>query len=293
MKALIAINPKSGGGKGASVGAKVRSFFSKSSLEYTIVEGTSRDDSLTQIDALCQTGGFDLLICVGGDGFIHDILPLVMDHKIPLLVIPAGTGNDFARTLGLFGAKLDLLLNLPSVATPKEIDVAMIKHSGGEDPFVQILSTGFDSVVNERANNFKVVKGSVKYVIAVLLEVWRFRAINFEITVDGQRVTQKAMLVCVANGKSYGGGMKVVPQAQNDDGLLNVMVVDRVNPLRLLAVFPRVFFGTHINHPKVHFYSGAKIQIFGETQAFADGEKIGQLPIEISLADRGIKVYTL
>jgi len=100
-------------------------------------------------------------------------------------------------------------------------------------------------------------------------------------------------LVCVANGKSYGGGMKVVPQAQNDDGLLNVMVVDRVNPLRLLAVFPRVFFGTHINHPKVHFYSGAKIQIFGETQAFADGEKIGQLPIEISLADRGIKVYTL
>ena len=148
-------------------------------------------------------------------------------------------------------------------------------------------------MVNERANNFKVIKGSIKYVIAVLLEVWRFRAINFEITVDGQKVIQKAMLVCVANGKSYGGGMKVVPQAQNDDGLLNVMVVDLVNPFRLLAVFPRVFFGTHINHPKVHFYSGAKIQIVGDTQAFADGEKIGHLPIEISLADRRITVYTL
>ena len=293
MKALIAINPKSGGGKGASSGAKVRAFYSKNSEDVTIVEGNSKHESLAQIEALCQVSKFDLLICVGGDGFIHDILPLVIKHDLPLLVVPAGTGNDFARTLGLFGAKLELLLNLPEVATPKEINVGLVNQAQVGVPFVQILSTGFDSVVNERANNFKVIRGSIKYVVAVLLEVWRFRAIDFEITIDGKLIKQRAMLVCVANGKSYGGGMKIVPQARNDDGVLNVMVVDRVNPLRLLAVFPRVFFGTHINHPKVHFHSGSDVQIVGKTQAYADGEKIGDLPIEITLAERGIKVYTL
>ena len=293
MKALIAINPKSGGGKGASSGAKVRAFYSKNPEDLTFVEGNSKHESLAQIDALCQVSKFDLLICVGGDGFIHDILPLVIKHDLPLLVVPAGTGNDFARTLGLFGAKLELLLNLPEVATPKEINVGLVNQAQVGVPFVQILSTGFDSVVNERANNFKVIRGSIKYVVAVLLEVWRFRAIDFEITIGGKLIKQRAMLVCVANGKSYGGGMKIVPQARNDDGVLNVMVVDRVNPLRLLAVFPRVFFGTHINHPKVHFYSGADIHIAGKTQAYADGEKIGDLPIEITLSEHGIKVYTL
>ena len=293
MKALIAINPKSGGGKGASAGAKVRSFYSKSDVEATFVEGNSKEETLAQLEALCQVSNFDLFICVGGDGFIHDILPIVIKYEMPLLVVPAGTGNDFARTLGLFGAKLELLLTLPEVATPKQIDLGWVNHSGKSSPFVQILSTGFDSVVNERANNFKIVKGSIKYVVAVLLEVWRFRAINFEITVDDKQIKQKAMLVCVANGKSYGGGMKIVPQARNDDGLLIVMVVDRVNALRLLAVFPRVFFGTHIDHPKVHFYSGVEIKIAGKTQAYADGERICELPIVITLAERGIKVYTL
>ena len=293
MKVLVAINPKSGGGKGASTGAKVRAFCAKSDLDATFVEGNSKHETLAQIEALCQVSTFDLLICIGGDGFIHDILPTLVKHELPLLVVPAGTGNDFARTLGLFGAKLELLLNLPEVATPKEINLGIVSHSGESTPFVQILSTGFDSVVNERANGFKFVKGSIKYVVAVLLEVWRFRAIDFEIAIDGKVIRQKAMLVCVANGKSYGGGMKIVPQARNDDGLLNVMVVDRVNPLRLLAVFPRVFFGTHINHPKVHFYSGVDIRIAGKTKAYADGEKIGKLPIEIRLAERGIKVYTL
>ena len=123
MKALIAINPKSGGGKGASSGAKVRSFYSKGHADVTYVEGNSKHESLAQINALCQVSTFDLFICVGGDGFIHDILRLVIRYNLPLLVVPAGTGNDFARTLGLFGAKLDLLLNLPEEATPKEINV--------------------------------------------------------------------------------------------------------------------------------------------------------------------------
>lgn len=293
MKALVVINPKSGGGKGLTIGGKVRRHFAKSSDEITFVEGASKDESLLQVDALCTQIAFDCLICVGGDGFIHDLLPALIKHQLPLLVVPAGTGNDFARTLGLFGAKFDLLLNLPTITSPSEINIGMVQHGSQRSPFVQILSTGFDSVVNQRANDFKRIRGTIKYVVAVLLEVWRFRPINFDIAIDGHSQKQKAMLVCVANGKSYGGGMKIVPQAKNDDDLLNIMIVDRVNPFRLLMVFPRVFFGTHVKHPKVHFFTGKEIEISGETEAFADGERISSLPVQISLSDQKLKVFTL
>jgi diacylglycerol kinase (ATP) len=99
------------------------------------------------------------------------------------------------------------------------------------------------------------------------------------------------MLVCVANGNSYGAGMKIAPSAKNDDGTLEVMVVDHVSPFRLLMVFPRVFIGTHVNHPKVHFYSGSKISISGDTWAFADGEKISHLPVEVTISDMKLQVY--
>ncbi len=293
MKALAVINPKAGGGKGSTMGERVRSHFSKHDHEIHFVQATSLAESLTQVDELCEVHDFQYLICVGGDGLIHDLLPLLLKHNIPLLVVPAGTGNDFARTIGLHGKKLHKILELPLSQAPSQINVGAIEHDGGTTPFVQILSTGFDSVVNERANNFKVIRGSIKYVIAVLLEVWKFRAIDFTLKVDGEVISQEAMLVCVANGTSYGGGMKIVPHASHDDGLLDVMVVDRVNPFRLLLVFPRVFFGTHIKHPRVHFYSGEKIEISGKTHAYADGERISGLPINIAISERSLQVYKI
>ena len=291
MKALAVINPKSGGGKGAAMGAKVRKHLSKAEHEIRYVEAPSLAVALTEVDELATSESFDLLICVGGDGLVHDLLPAVLKHHLPMLVVPSGTGNDFARTVGLYGEKIESILNLPLLKDPEKINVGQIQHKDGNSPFVQILSTGFDSVVNERANNFKVIKGSIKYVVAVLLEVWKFRAIDFSLRIDGVQKEQKAMLVCVANGGSYGGGMKIVPHASHSDGLLDVMVVDRVNPLRLLLVFPRVFFGTHIKHPKVHFYSGKEIHISGDTQAYADGEAISDLPITISISEKSLLVY--
>ena len=293
MKALAVINPKAGGGKGSTMGERVRAHFSTHEHEIHFVQAPSLAESLAQVDQLCAVHDFQYLICVGGDGLIHDLLPLLLKHEIPLLVVPAGTGNDFARTIGLHGEKLHTILELPIAQAPSQINVGAIEHKEGSTPFVQILSTGFDAVVNERANNFKVIRGSIKYVIAVLLEVWKFRAIDFTLKVDGELITQQAMLVCVANGTSYGGGMKIVPHANHDDGLLDVMVVDRVNPLRLLLVFPRVFFGTHIKHPKVHFHSGKQIEISGETHAYADGERISSLPINISISERSLQVYKI
>lgn len=241
MKGLVVINPHAGGGKGLKLGTRVRAHFEASKHELIFVEALSLAESLTQVDALCQAHEFEVLISVGGDGLAHDLLPALIKNQLPLLVIPAGTGNDLARTLGLHKVKLEQLLELPLTTKPINLDLALVRHQGETTPFIQILSTGFDSVVNERANNFKLVTGKIKYVVAVLLEVWRFRALKFTVTIDGVVQDPEAMLVCVANGTSYGGGMKIVPHARRDDQLLDVMVVDRVNPFRLLLVFSKSF----------------------------------------------------
>jgi len=293
VKALVVINPRAGGGKGSVMGAKVRAHFADREDSITYVEAQSLAESLSEITQACATSHFEVLICIGGDGLIHDLLPALIENDLPLLVIPSGTGNDFARTLGLYGKKLALILAQPALSKPSKINVGMIKHADRETPFVQILSTGFDSVVNERANNFKIVRGKIKYIIAVLQKVWRFRALEFALDIDGVMRKQRAMLVCVANGQSYGGGMKIVPHAKDDDGLLDVMIVDRVNPFRLLMVFPRVFFGTHVTHPKVHFFSGSHIKIVGDTQAYADGERISVLPVEVRISGHSLSVYRL
>ena len=291
MKALVAINPKSGGGKGSVVGAKVRRYFAESTDQITFVEESSRESTLDAVHHALKENAFDHLIAVGGDGFIHDLLPLLLKFEVPLLVLPAGTGNDIARTLGTYPLKIAEILELPKQKSASEINVGLISHHGEEIPFIQILSTGFDAVVNERANNFKIIKGKNKYVVAVLEMIWKFKAIEFTLTIDGVKQERRAMLICVANGASYGAGMKIVPFAKDDDGIFDVMVVDQVSPLRLLMVFPRVFFGRHINHPKVHFFTGTDIKISAKTEAFADGERISKLPVHIKVSPRNLQVF--
>lgn len=290
MKVLVVINPKSGGGKGLHVGKKVREHY-QGNLDVTFIEGSSLQETLDSLAIACNTSKYSHLVSVGGDGLVHDLLPILIKHNLTLLIVPAGTGNDFARTLGLYKLSLTELLQLPNHRTPEILDIGLVEHGSGSSPFIQVLSTGFDSVVNERANNFKWVKGSIKYVIAVLMKIWKFRAVNYEISIDGVPVTTEAMLVCVANGTSYGGGMKIVPHASVHDGVLDVMVVDKVSPLRMLLVFPRVFLGTHVTHPKVHLFTGRQISLTGDTVAFADGELIAPLPISVRLSDQKLLVF--
>lgn len=291
MKALVVINPSSGGGKGAVLGSRVRQHFAGSQHEIAYIESSTRNDSLAELENALAASHFELLISVGGDGLIHDLLPSLLRRSLPLLVVPAGTGNDFARTLGLYGKRISTLLELPLHKESVPIDVGIISHQGEETPFVQILSTGFDSVVNERANNYKKIKGKMKYVAAVLQKVWRFRPIEFDISIDGVTQRRRALLVCIANGKSYGGGMQIVPHAKNNDNYLDVMILEAIAPLQLLLVFPRVFFGSHLKHPKVHFITGREIHISAPTTAFADGERISELPIGVSISGQSLQVF--
>jgi diacylglycerol kinase (ATP) len=296
VKLLIVINPVSGGGKGRKIGAKVISECDQLGLAYDVVLERSLEESLKAVEAQLRRGMHSTLIAVGGDGLVHDLLPILLGENISLLIFPAGTGNDIAQTIGhVKNSPAEILKKIAACNDGSEVktrllDVGILEGEGYTHYFIQIVSTGFDSQVNQRANNFRHIKGKIKYVVAVVNELFYSRSYPFTIEVDGVRREIDAMLVCIANGSSYGGGMKIVPHAKNDDQQLEVMCVAKVSAIRLLMVFPRVFFGAHVNHPKVHFFSGRNIMLSAPTMAFGDGEHLGPLPVTAYLSEEKLRI---
>ena len=133
--------------------------------------------------------------------------------------------------------------------------------------------------MNEKANQLKWPKGPQRYNVAIALELARFKPIEYEITCDGRSFTTEAMLVAIGNGKSYGGGMNICPQAQLNDGLFDIVILEPVSKAEFIKVFPKVYSGSHLSHPAVKVTRAEKVTINATAVAYADGERIGPAPI--------------
>ena len=275
MWALV-INPVSGQGRGTTVGTYVAGYLNQHAIDFTIVTGNSSialsDHLRTFINKNPDCEG---VIAVGGDGLMHIALQLVVPFQIPFTIIPAGTGNDFVRTLGWDLEAIDKQLNQVITTAPSPIDLGLVDGEW----FGAILSTGFDSVVNEKANTMSWPKGPMKYNAAIAIELPRFKPRHYEITLDDRTISTEAMLIAVANGRSYGAGMLVCPNANISDGLFDVMVLHPISKFEFMKVFPQVFAGTHISHPAVEIVRSKNVRIESKAVAYSDGERIGQLPI--------------
>ena len=275
MWALV-INPVSGQGRGTTVGTYVAGYLNQHTIDFTIVTGNSSialsDHLRTFINKNPDCEG---VIAVGGDGLMHIALQLVVPSQIPFTIIPAGTGNDFVRTLGWDLEAIDKQLNQVITTAPSPIDLGLVDGEW----FGAILSTGFDSVVNEKANTMTWPKGPMKYNAAIAIELPRFKPRHYEITLDDRTISTEAMLIAVANGRSYGAGMLVCPNANISDGLFDVMVLHPISKFEFMKVFPQVFAGTHISHPAVEIVRSKNVRIESKAVAYSDGERIGQLPI--------------
>jgi diacylglycerol kinase (ATP) len=287
MWALV-INPVAGQGKGTTVGTYVAGWLSQRDIPYTIVTGNSSvalgDHLSSFIKKFPNTNG---VIAVGGDGLLHNILQRLVPAQIPLSIIPAGTGNDFVRTLGWKLDSFDEQLEAITTQSPTSIDLGLVDGEW----FGAILSTGFDSIVNEKANTMSWPKGPMKYNAAIAIELPRFKPRHYEITLDDRTISTEAMLIAVSNGRSYGGGMLVCPAANIFDGLFDVMVLHPVSTVEFIKVFPRVFAGTHISHPAVEIVRSRSVRIESKAVAYADGERIGQLPIAAECVQGILKTW--
>jgi len=271
----VVINPISGKGKGARLGTEVAGYLRKLGVEYVLVSATTAAALLDNLKTLVDSTDLDGIIAVGGDGLVHLVLQVAAMNSVPFAVVPAGTGNDFARNLGTNNSEVSTVVDTCLATNPVPIDLGLVDS----EYFGAILSTGFDSVVNERANSLKWPKGPSRYNAAMLLELPKFTPIEYEITADGRTFSTQAMLIAIGNGISYGGGMKVCPDAQIDDGLFDVMILRPVSKMEFLRIFPSVYTGQHIHHEQVEVFRAKCIAINSEAVAYADGERIGQLPV--------------
>ena len=289
---LIVANPLSGKGKSLKVAQQFKDRASNAGFKPVVIGVLGTEEMLRSLRVAIEDDRQSIagVISVGGDGLLHALLPVLRQFDLPFTVIPTGTGNDFAREIGAMRRTLDETLAKIS-ETPVAIDSVIIKSDRGEARACQVLSLGFDALVNERANGFRRIRGKMKYVVATIRELALFKPMRFEINIDGVDYSQHAMLIAVANGPSYGGGMKICPGARFDDGLLDVLILSKVSIIELIKVFPKVYSGSHISHRAVEVIKGRDITVNAPAKAYADGEYISELPIKIHVEPGSLKVW--
>ena len=254
----------------------------------------SQSHSVTEtIDSARRAGEVaDLVIACGGDGTVNAVLQGVIGTSAALGVLPCGTGNDIANTFGMPKGNVEVMASALANMSIVAVDVARVTTAEGESRwFLGVLSTGFDSNVNERANSIRWPRGTARYITAMLAELRTFTPRPYSITIDGAEHEGPGILVSVGNGPRYGGGMRICPAADIRDGQLDLTWLGDVSKPTLLKVFPRVYAGTHIQHPRVSTLRGRDIQLTAPGQiAYADGERVGPLSISIEVHPAALKV---
>jgi diacylglycerol kinase (ATP) len=290
---LIA-NPLAGGGRGARHASAAAHALQQAGVACRLLQPTSAGDSTAAARDAVSAGARAVLAC-GGDGTVHAVLQALVDTPIPLGIVAGGSGDDIAAGLGFttHGAQAiaDGLVATLARGETRVLDVGIARSSDGvERFFLGVLSTGFDSSVNERANAMRRLAGH-RYNIAIARELASFRALEYDVVIDGVQHRAPGMLVSVGNGSRYGGGMRICPDARPDDGELDVTWLGAVSKPTFLRVFPSVFRGTHVEHPAVRTFRGRSLRIAAEGQiAYADGERIGPLPVEIEVRPAALRV---
>jgi diacylglycerol kinase (ATP) len=287
---VIVANPTAGDGKaGRSIG-RVDSILNDLGVDHEIrVSG-----SATEMEALAREAaeaGATTVAVLGGDGSVNLAVNGLFGSGSALAVLPAGTGDDFAKGIG--AGKLDAATRL--LADPKTVDIDVIEITAGAEVrrYVNIAGTGFDSAVEEVAAGMRRRLGARgHYALATIRTLGRFVPAAFRVEMDGRSLDVDAMLIVIGNGMAYGGGMRVLPQASLVDGELDVCIVAAMSKGAFLRAFPKVYVGKHATHPKVTMLKGTELKVEANRRmlVFADGERVGSLPAVFKVVPAALPV---
>lgn len=242
-------------------------------------------------------GDTDVLVIVGGDGTVRMVVEAVIGTGKPIGVVPAGSGNDFARGLGIPN-DLDAALEVIVAGHRTAVDLGRVSFADGQTAlFSTVAATGFDASVTARALKMPWPRGQSRYTLAALLELAGLRSRHYQVRVDETTVENDLLFAAIGNATSYGGGMKITPKASMTDGQLDVTMA--LNPSRharatIARVFPKVFSGTHIGHPMVRTMRGREIELYCDPPALVsvDGDLVGTLPAVFEAVPQAVEVLT-
>lgn len=259
--------------------------------------------------------GVNIVLIFGGDGTLHRHLAQLVKLAAPVLVVPAGSGNDFASSLGLrripdsleawemfrSGVKIARPIDLGTI-TP--LDTSGAPATGGLRYFCCVAGVGLDGEVARRANAMpRWLRGHGGYFLSLLPTIFTFSPSRMTIgyvTQSGESQwkplgSKRILVAAFANTPLYGGGMRVAPQAEMDDGLLDVCIVDALNPAKLSILFPTVYVGKHLAMREVQYFKTARARVETEDplDVYADGEYVCQTPVEFSIVKAALKVLSI
>ncbi|GGO82792.1 diacylglycerol kinase [Wenjunlia tyrosinilytica] len=288
---LLFVNPTAGRGRGARAAEPVSRVLRRAGFTVRGIVGTDADDALARLREAAAAGD-TAVVAVGGDGMVGLALQAVAGTATPLGVVAAGTGNDFARAVGLPFGDPEASAAVVAEALKEERTRAVDLGRVGERWFGTVMAAGLDSRVNDRANRMRLARGRFCYNLALLAELGALRPIPFRIRLDaGPEQEVEATLVAIGNGPSYGGGMRICSEARLDDGRFDITVVGRCGRTALLRVFPRVYKGTHLDHPAVTVHRAATVRLTAPgVTGYADGEPLGALPLTAETVPEAVRV---
>lgn len=297
MKTLVVVNPHASHGEARrEFETKIKALLDKKLGRYDLHITTGQGDA---INFVAEHPDYDRVVSVGGDGNLNEVVNGLMlgASRASLGVVAVGSGNDFVKSINL-GQEYDRLVEAACGDSLKEVDLFKVKFtdfSGNrtERYSVNVVSAGFDADVTQRMirSRFKT-SGKVAYYLSFLIEFFKSKTYELSYRIDGQNGAGKYYFLVMANGKYYGGGMKIAPDAVIDDGVIDIVGVAKMSKLKLLFNSTKIYRGTHLEIEGVEHYIGKDIYLNSERETLIqmDGEVVGVLPLEISVHRKALKV---
>ena len=283
----LLVNPAAAGGKALRAVEPVRAELERLQADFRVIETSSGEHAKKEAKDAANQG--ETPVAIGGDGLVGTLAGAIEGTDAELAIIPTGRGNDFARVLEIPTDPAQAA-RLAYQGESKLLDVG---HVDGKS-FVGIASAGFDSDANRIANEAKLIRGNLVYAYAAIRALVAWKPARFEIVVDGVRHESTGYTVAVANSKAYGGGMFLAPQAELDDGKLDVVVTGDMNKLRALRCLPKAFKGTHLEEPAFECFKGETIEVSADRPfvMYADGDPLSELPATVRVSPRTLRVIS-
>jgi diacylglycerol kinase (ATP) len=253
---------------------------------------SERPGQLGELAARAVDQGAKLIVAVGGDGTVNEVVQGLAGREADLAVIPRGTGWDFVRTYGV-PRRLEDAVAVARDGTTRTIDLGRATYRDGESYFANIASAGMSGAIAKRANaTSKALGGKVSYAWATLTVFARWRNDKVLVTVDGERREARMHDVVVANGRYFGGGMMICPEAEPDDGVFDVLLIGDLTKRDLLVTLPKTYKGRHLPHPKAEVLRGAVVEIDAAKPlpVELDGEQLGTTPVRFEIVPKALRV---